>query len=92
MRPPIAWRYQLLRPSRSTVKAGALDSVAGAPEARGSLLVNLDRILSIASSSQRLKETGQSTMFDLFGAEVATPLSGIDLESARQRKRFRDAC
>jgi DNA polymerase-3 subunit alpha len=70
------------RALESLVKAGALDSVAGKPEARGSLLVNLDRILSIAQSSQKLRETGQATMFDLFGAEVATPLSGIDLESA----------
>ncbi|HLF71804.1 MAG TPA: DNA polymerase III subunit alpha [Dehalococcoidia bacterium] len=69
------------RALESLVKAGALDSIAGQAEARGSLLVNLDRILSIAQSSQRLRETGQSTMFDLFGAEVATPLSGIDLEA-----------
>ncbi|HEY4685047.1 MAG TPA: DNA polymerase III subunit alpha, partial [Dehalococcoidia bacterium] len=77
------------RALESLVKVGALDSIAGGPAApassagrRGSLLVNLDRILTIAQSSQRLRETGQSTMFDLFGAEVATPLSGIDLESA----------
>jgi hypothetical protein len=38
--------------------------------------------MTIAQSSQRLRETGQATMFDLFGAEVATPLAGIDLESA----------
>ncbi|HWC31280.1 MAG TPA: OB-fold nucleic acid binding domain-containing protein, partial [Dehalococcoidia bacterium] len=60
----------------------ALDSVAGKADARGSMLVNLDRVLSIAQSSLKLRETGQATMFDLFGAEVATPLSGIDLESA----------
>jgi DNA polymerase-3 subunit alpha len=70
------------RSLESLVKAGALDSVAGSADARGSLLLNLDRIVSIAQSSQKLRETGQATMFDLFGAEVATPLSGIDLESA----------
>ncbi|MPZ47811.1 MAG: DNA polymerase III subunit alpha [Dehalococcoidia bacterium] len=70
------------RALESLIKSGALDAIAGKPEARGSLLVNLDRIVSIAQSSQKLRETGQSTMFDLFGAEVATPLSGIDLESA----------
>ncbi|HEX5369054.1 MAG TPA: DNA polymerase III subunit alpha, partial [Dehalococcoidia bacterium] len=69
------------RALESLVKAGCLDSVAGT-DARGALLVNLDRILGIAQSEQKLKETGQATMFDLFGAEVATPLSGIDLESA----------
>jgi len=46
------------------------------------MLINLDRILSIAQSANRLKETGQTTMFDLFGDEVATPLAGLDLQSA----------
>ena len=69
------------RALESLVKAGALDSVTAGWEARGSLLVNLDRILSIAQGALRLRETGQATMFDLFGAEVATPLAGIDLES-----------
>ena len=69
------------RALESLVKSGALDSIAGKPEARGSLLVNLDRILSLAQSQQKLKETGQTSMFDLFGAEVATPFTGIDLES-----------
>jgi DNA polymerase-3 subunit alpha len=45
------------------------------------MLVNLDRILSIAQSANKLKETGQTTMFDLFGDEVATPLAGLDLQS-----------
>jgi DNA polymerase-3 subunit alpha len=70
------------RALESLVKAGALDSVGGGTEARGSMLINLDRIMSIAQSSQKLRETGQTTMFDLFGEEVATPLTGIDLESA----------
>ncbi len=64
----------------SLVKAGCLDSVAGDPDGRGALLVNLDRILGIAQSEQKLKETGQATMFDLFGTEVSSPLAGIDLE------------
>ncbi len=70
------------RALESLIKTGALDSIAGSAEARGSLLLNIDRILSISQSSIKLKETGQATMFDLFGAEVATPLAGIDLESA----------
>jgi DNA polymerase-3 subunit alpha len=70
------------RALESLIKAGALDSVAGSAEARGSVLINLDRILSIAQSSQRLRETGQTTMFDLFGEEVAAPLAGIDLEKS----------
>ena len=70
------------RAIESLVKAGALDSVAGRTEARGSMLINLDRIMSIAQSAQKQRETGQTTMFDLFGEEVAAPLTGIDLESA----------
>ena len=70
------------RALESLIKAGALDRIAAKPDARGSLLLSLERIMSIAQSSQKLRETGQATMFDLFGAEVATPLAGIDLESA----------
>jgi DNA polymerase III subunit alpha len=70
------------RAIESLIKSGALDSVAGSAEARGSLLLNLDRIVQLAQSSQRLRESGQMTMFDLFGQEVATPLSSIDVGSA----------
>ena len=70
------------RALESLIKAGCLDGVAGSSEARGSLLMNLDRIMNMAQSALKLKETGQSTMFDMFGEEVATPLSGIDLTSA----------
>jgi hypothetical protein len=69
------------RALESMAKAGAMDCIAGGADSRGSLLINLDRILSLAQSAQKLRESGQSTMFDLFGAEVATPLTGIDLES-----------
>jgi DNA polymerase-3 subunit alpha len=68
------------RALESLIKAGCLDSVAGSTEARGAMLVNLDRIMGIAQSALKLKETGQTTMFDLFGDEVATPLAGLDLE------------
>jgi DNA polymerase-3 subunit alpha len=70
------------RALESLIKAGALDSLAGVPEPRGGLLLNVDRILSIAQRAQRLRETGQATMFDLFGDEVATPLAGPALQSA----------
>jgi len=69
------------RALESLVKTGCLDSIAGTADARGAMLVNLDRILGIAQSANRLKETGQTTMFDLFGDEVATPLAGLDLQS-----------
>jgi DNA polymerase III subunit alpha len=68
------------RALESLIKVGCLDSVAGSADARGAMLVNLDRIMGIAQSALKLKETGQTTMFDLFGDEVATPLAGLDLE------------
>ncbi len=68
------------RALESLIKAGCLDSISGTSESRGALLVNLDRIMGIAQSALKLKEMGQTTMFDLFGDEVATPLAGIDLE------------
>ncbi len=69
------------RALESLAKAGALDAVAGTPDARGSLLMNVDRLVNLAQQSQKLRETGQTTMFDLFGEQVATPLAGFDLES-----------
>ena len=63
-----AWR----RPARWTASRR--------PRCTRLLLVNLDRPLNLAQSAQK-RESGQTTMFDL-RAEVATPLTGIDLESA----------
>jgi len=64
------------RALESLIKVGALDCLGD----RGALLHSLDRILSLSQREQRLKETGQASMFDLFGEKVPLPLSGIDLE------------
>ncbi|MFH0913917.1 MAG: DNA polymerase III subunit alpha [Chloroflexota bacterium] len=58
----------------SLIKAGVLDSLGS----RGSLLGNIDRLLSLAQGWHKLKESGQSTMFDLWGAEQPLPLA-LDL-------------
>jgi DNA polymerase-3 subunit alpha len=63
------------RALESMIKAGALDSLGS----RGSLLAGIDRILSLAQTEQRLKEVGQSTMFDLWGQSVEVPLPSLDL-------------
>ncbi len=63
------------RAMESLVKAGALDGLGG----RGTLLANLDRIISLAQREAKLKETGQSTMFDMFGDSVSTPLPSLEL-------------
>ena len=66
------------RALESLIKSGALDCLG----ARGTLLTNLDRILSLAQREAKLKETGQSTMFDMFGDNVATPLPALELVEA----------
>lgn len=60
------------------IKAGALDSLGK----RGELLNNLDRIVGLSQQHQKLKDSGQATMFDLWGATVETPLPGLELGSS----------
>jgi len=64
------------RALESLIKVGALDSL----HSRGPLLANIDRIISLSQSEQRLKESGQSTMFDLWGQSVPLPLPSLQLE------------
>jgi DNA polymerase-3 subunit alpha len=66
------------RSLESLVKAGAFDLLGD----RGTLVFNVERILNLARRERELKESGQATMFDLFGAEVATPLPALELESS----------
>ena len=70
------------RALESLIKAGALDALGD----RGTLLANLDRIVSLAQREAKLKETGQSTMFDMFGDSVATPLPALELVDAEVSK------
>ena len=65
------------RVMESLVKAGVMDSLGN----RGTLLHNVNSILSLAQREQRLRETGQSTMFDLWGETVPTPMASLDLEA-----------
>ena len=64
------------RALESLIKVGALDALGN----RGSLLASIDRILSLAQREKRLKETGQATMFDLWGESVPVPLPDLELE------------
>jgi len=66
------------RVMESLIKAGTLDSLGS----RGTLLRSVDRILSLAQREQRLRETGQSTMFDLWGEAMHPPMPSLDLEAA----------
>jgi len=60
----------------SLIKAGALDRLGE----RGTLLNSVTRIMALAQREQRLRETGQSTMFDLWGKTMPTPMPSLDLE------------
>ncbi|GAI36612.1 unnamed protein product, partial [marine sediment metagenome] len=62
----------------SLIKVGALDCLGS----RGTLLHNTNRILSLAQREQHLRETGQSTMFDLWGKAMPVPTPSLDLEVA----------
>jgi len=63
------------RVMESLIKAGALDCLGN----RGALLNSVSRILAMAQREQRLRETGQSTMFDLFGETTSVPLPELEL-------------
>jgi DNA polymerase-3 subunit alpha len=62
----------------SLVKAGALDAMGE----RGTLLFNVTRLLDLAQQQQRLKDSGQSTMFDLWGAAVDVPTPSLEMVDA----------
>jgi len=59
----------------SLIKAGAFDSLGS----RVVLLSNVNRIIALAQREQRRRESGQSTMFDLWGEETPVPMSSLDL-------------
>jgi len=63
------------RVMESLIKAGALDKL----ENRGTLLNSVGRILSLAQREQRLRDTGQTTMFDLWGETTTVPLPDLEL-------------
>ena len=70
----------------SLVKVGALHEFGS----RGSLLASMDRILAMAQRENQLRQSGQTTMFDLFGDSVGTPLAAVELveaEDASPRER-----
>ena len=66
------------RAMESLIKAGALDCLGD----RGTLLPNIGRILALAQREQHLRETGQSTMFDLWGEAMPAPMPSLDLQAA----------
>ena len=65
----------------SLVRAGALDLLGD----RGTLAFNVERILNLARRERELRDSGQATMFDLFGSQVDTPLPALELERSPVR-------
>jgi DNA polymerase-3 subunit alpha len=62
----------------SLARVGAMDAFGS----RAQLLASLDSITHLIQSEAELKDSGQSTMFDLFGQSMPTPLASIDLAYA----------
>jgi DNA polymerase-3 subunit alpha len=60
----------------SLIKAGTLDSLY--PD-RGTLLANVDRVLSLAQREQKLRDSSQASMFDMFGVSMPTPMPALEL-------------
>ena len=63
------------RTLESLVKAGAFDSLG----ARGSVLASIDQILGAAQLESRIRNSGQTSMFDAMGNGSGASLPGIEL-------------
>src|SRR3546814_12403591 len=59
-------------------KSGALDTLGD----RGAIVTGVDRLSSLAQQEQRLRDTGQTSMFDMFGNDVKTHLPATELDTA----------
>ena len=64
------------RSLESLIKVGAFDALVE----RGPALTAVDRILRLAQRERELRDSGQTTMFDLFGDQVETPRPVLGLE------------
>ncbi len=67
------------RTLESLIKVGALDFLG---HDRGTMAANVNRIASLAQEGARLRDSGQTTMFDLFGESAPTPLAALEMEEA----------
>ncbi len=64
------------RALESLAKAGAFDGIAS----RGAMVAAAEDILKRARRAQDLRDSGQTSMFDLFGAEADAPTPAVALE------------
>ena len=63
------------RALESLIKVGGFDRLGD----RGAMIEGLDRIMSLIRRETELRESGQSTMFDMLGDAVDTPLPALEL-------------
>jgi len=63
------------RALESLVKVGGFDRLGD----RGAMIEGLDRIMSLIRRETELRDSGQSTMFDMLGDSVDTPLPALEL-------------
>ncbi|UCE98210.1 MAG: DNA polymerase III subunit alpha [Dehalococcoidia bacterium] len=66
------------RVMESLIKAGALDCLGE----RGILVANVASIMTLVQRVQKLRQTGQTTMFDLWGDTVDVPLPSLAMIDA----------
>jgi DNA polymerase-3 subunit alpha len=66
------------RVMESLIKVGALDCLGD----RGTLLANIASIISLAQRLHKLRQTGQTTMFDLWGEKVDVPMPSLAMVTA----------
>ncbi|MDP6668058.1 MAG: DNA polymerase III subunit alpha, partial [Dehalococcoidia bacterium] len=63
------------RTLESLIRVGAFDEFGG----RGNLIESVDRIISAAQRQTRLRESGQTSMFDMLGESVPVPMVEIEI-------------
>jgi DNA polymerase-3 subunit alpha len=61
------------RVMESLIKVGALDCLSE----RGTLMANIASIMSLAQRVHKMRQTGQTTMFDLWGEKVDVPIPSL---------------
>lgn len=66
------------RVMESLIKVGAFDSLGG----RATLLHNVGRIMDFAARELRIRQSGQGTLFDLFGGVAEMPAAPLEMEAS----------
>ncbi len=71
------------RALENLAKAGAFDNIAE----RGAIVAAAESIIKQARRAQELRDSGQSSMFDIFGVEVETPTPHVELDEGHEATR-----